>query len=94
MPSRIPRRPLDKERFRRYFESDKEYLVNNRDIAVRLLDEATWAGCCRASNRLADLVCMMYHPKDEMARKVWPTATWAEIIASELGIEVPGEDDA
>jgi hypothetical protein len=48
-----------------------------------------WAGCCRASNRIADLVCLMYHPKDEQARKTWPTATWAELIASELGIEIP-----
>ena len=52
-----------------------------------------WAGCCRASHRLADLVCSMYHPSDDKARKVWPTATWAEIIASELGIVVPGEED-
>ena len=51
-----------------------------------------WAACCRASNRLADLVCLMYHPKDPRYRKTWPTATWAEIIASELGIEVPGDD--
>jgi hypothetical protein len=51
--------------------------------------QATWSNCCRVAGRLADLVCLMYHPKDEMARKVWPTATWSEIIASELGIEVP-----
>lgn len=50
-----------------------------------------WAQCVRASNQLADLVCSMYHPKDDKARKTWPTATWAEIIASELGIEVPHE---
>jgi hypothetical protein len=48
-----------------------------------------WSDCIRASNRLADLVCAMYHPKDEKARKTFPTATWAEIIASELGISVP-----
>lgn len=48
-----------------------------------------WSGCCRASNRLADLVCMMYHAKDEKARKTWPTATWAEIIAEEVGINIP-----
>jgi hypothetical protein len=52
-----------------------------------------WAACCRASNRLADLVCFMYHPKDELARKTWPTATWAEIIASELGIPLPEEEE-
>ena len=22
-----------------------------------------WKACCRASNRLADLVCAMYHPR-------------------------------
>jgi hypothetical protein len=27
--------------------------------------------------------------EDEKARQTWPTATWAEIIASELGIKVP-----
>ena len=48
-----------------------------------------WKACCRASNRLADLVCAMYHPGDVEARKTWPTATWAEIIASELGVEIP-----
>lgn len=51
-----------------------------------------WAACCRASNRLADLVCLMYHPRDKKVRKTWPTATWAEIIASELGIAVPESD--
>jgi hypothetical protein len=53
---------------------------------------ANWHGCCNAAGRLADLVCNMYHPKDAKARKTWPTATWAEIIASELGIEVPETD--
>ncbi len=48
-----------------------------------------WTGCCNASNRLADLVCLMYHPNDQKARQTWPTATWAEIIASELGIKIP-----
>jgi hypothetical protein len=48
-----------------------------------------WAGCYRAANRLADLVCAMYHPKDEKARQTWPVSTWAEIIASELNIEEP-----
>ncbi len=48
-----------------------------------------WAGCCKASGRLADLVCAMYHPKDQKARQTWPTATWAEIIASELDIAIP-----
>ena len=52
-----------------------------------------WVACTRASNRLADMVCMMYHPKDELARKVFPTATWAELIASELGIEIPYEEE-
>ena len=52
-----------------------------------------WKACTRASNRLADMVCMMYHPKDELARKVFPTATWAELIASELGIEIPYEEE-
>ena len=42
----------------------------------------------KTSNRIADLVCALYHPKDEKARQTWPTATWAEIIPSELGIEV------
>ena len=49
----------------------------------------SWDSCCRASGRLADLVCAMYHPKDSKARETWPTATWAEIIASEIGATVP-----
>ena len=48
-----------------------------------------WLACTRAANRLADLVCLMYHPGDKMARLTWPTATWAEIIAAELGIQIP-----
>jgi len=51
-----------------------------------------WQSCTRAANRLADLVCAMYHPKDAQARKVWPTATWAEIIAAELGVEIPDQE--
>lgn len=66
--------------------------------AVNLVNRHAWKACCRASNRLADLVCAMYHPKDEQARKTWPTATWAELIASELDIETPsaqeGRDNA
>ncbi len=96
----IPRRPLydDPAHSPGYFESDRDYMENNRVIAVHLLDTfgyhpPTWADCCRASNRLADLVCLMYHPKGEQARKTWPTTTWAEIIASELGIEIPGQED-
>lgn len=45
-----------------------------------------WEACVRAAGRLADLVCAMYHPGDVKARKTWPTATWAEIIAAELGV--------
>jgi hypothetical protein len=52
-----------------------------------------WSNCCRAAGRLADLVCIMYHPKDEKARQTWPTATWAGIIASELGIELPNDSE-
>lgn len=48
-----------------------------------------WNGCCKASNRLADLVCAMYHPRNEQARRTFPTSTWAKIIAAELGIEIP-----
>jgi len=50
-----------------------------------------WSACCNAAGRLADLVCAMYHPKDEKARVTWPVATWAEIISSELGIEYQQE---
>lgn len=52
-----------------------------------------WKACSRASNRLADLLAAVYAPKDEMARKLMPTATWAEIIASELDIPVPEAAD-
>lgn len=64
-------------------------------IANEIIDDyihsvKDWAGCCRAANRLMDMVCLMYHPGDTYTRKVAPTAAWAEIIASELGIEIPG----
>jgi hypothetical protein len=49
-------------------------------------------GCYRAANRLADLVCAMYHPNDAKARCIFPIVTWAEIIASELGIPYDKED--
>ena len=52
-----------------------------------------WVACSRAANRLADLVCLMYHPKDDLARRIFPTATWTEIIASELGIEIPDSEE-
>lgn len=71
-------------------------VVNGMIVPLRVpIDNAPqdWAGCCRASCRLADLVCAMYHPDDPRVRKTWTTATWAEIIASELGIMVPGEED-
>jgi hypothetical protein len=48
-----------------------------------------WKACARASNRIADLVSAVNNPNDKEARKLMPTATWAEIIASELGIQVP-----
>lgn len=46
-----------------------------------------WEGCVKAANRLADLACVL---KGEGARQVFPTAVWAEIIASELDIPVYG----
>ena len=46
--------------------------------------------CSRAANRIADLVCAMYHPKDKKARQVYATATLAEIIANEIGEQIPG----
>ena len=61
---------------------------------VFVFGPGTWPACCAAANRLADLVCSMYHPKDDKARQTWPTATWAEIIASELGIELPEETES
>lgn len=51
-----------------------------------------WEDCCNASNELADMVCAMYHPGDKKARETWPTATWAEIIARNLGIQIPQSD--
>lgn len=51
--------------------------------------EQNWQRCCNASNRLMDLVCAMYHPGDAKARQTAPTSTWAEIIAEELGLELP-----
>lgn len=48
-----------------------------------------WSNCVRASNRLADLMCAIYHPGDAETRKVATTATFAEIIAEDMGIHVP-----
>jgi hypothetical protein len=39
------------------------------------MNQPDWAGCCRASNRLMDLVCAIYHPGDAFARRVAPTST-------------------
>lgn len=52
-----------------------------------------WQGCCKAAGRLADLVCFMYHRQDEQARRIFPTSTWAEIIAAELNISTPEDED-
>lgn len=51
-------------------------------------DLVSWTACYRASNRIADTV---YLKPDE--RKLAPTATWAEIIASEMGIERPEQPE-
>lgn len=48
-----------------------------------------WEGCYRASSNIWDLVCAMYCPGDAQARLVAPVSTTAEMIAFELGIEVP-----
>lgn len=55
---------------------------------------ATWAGCMRASESIWDLICLSYHPGDELARKVAPTITYAGVIAQHLNVEVPGDDDS
>lgn len=41
-------------------------------------ERENWKACCRAANRLADLVCATYIPKEQRDsfRKVFPTATW------------------
>jgi hypothetical protein len=62
---------------------------SHRKGYVFVFQTATWHECCNASNRLMDLVCAMHHPKDAYARKIAPTSTWAEIIASELHISTP-----
>jgi hypothetical protein len=51
---------------------------------------ADWAGCCRASQRIWRLFNAMQKgtPAD---LKLAPTSTTAEMIASELGIALPGE---
>lgn len=48
-----------------------------------------WGDCCRAATRLADLACATFCANNPKARQVFPTATWAEIIASELNVEIP-----
>ena len=52
---------------------------------------ANWEGCCSAAGEIADLVCFMFYQgeKAKQARKTWPTSTWAEIIARNVGVETP-----
>lgn len=52
-----------------------------------------WAACCRASNRIADdlshrvaLACV-----SRIQETNYPIKAWAEIIASETGIEMPSD---
>ena len=63
--------------------------------AQRTLEDtrSDWEGCCKAANRLADLACALYHPNDKHSRKIFPVSTWAEIIAEELGVEIPGKSE-
>jgi len=70
------------------------YFGKLQDVAptVTAQEKAAWAQCCKAAGRLADLVVAMYHHNDPQARKTWPTATWAEMIASETGVKIPSED--
>jgi len=46
----------------------------------------SWAGCCRASRRIWELVIAMYNHGDPKALAVAPTITCAEIIATELSV--------
>ena len=39
LPEYLPRRPLDDDKPDGYMESDRDYLLNNRFVAVALLDE-------------------------------------------------------
>lgn len=58
-----------------------------RDIATwQVVPEPDWAGCCRASRRIWELVNAMYQKSDPQQLALSPTSTCAEIIATELGI--------
>jgi hypothetical protein len=50
------------------------------------MSEPTWADCYRIARRLARLAGWSGRERD-----IFPLATWAEIIAGELGVEVPEE---
>jgi len=50
------------------------------------MNEPTWADCYRIARRLARLAGWSGRERD-----IFPLATWAEIIAGELGVEVPEE---
>lgn len=69
----------------------RQFKIVYREVSTPQYSEK-WRACCRASGRIADMVCTMYHPGNKKARDTWPTATWAEIIAVELGIELPNQD--
>jgi hypothetical protein len=78
---------------RERFDSLKESRFMLSFSAVTLPPAADWAGCCRASQRIWQLFNAMQKgtPAD---LKFAPTATTAEMIASELGIETPSDDEA
>lgn len=85
----IERRQSGYERTRKMAKWELEHIAADRPLLSyerTRKPDPRWAQCVRASNRLADLVCSMYHPGDDKARQTWPTSTWAEIIASELGV--------
>ena len=55
-----------------------------------------WIDCVRIARRLLRLsLSFQYRTKEELdsALAVAPISTWAEIIASELGVEIPEEQD-
>lgn len=86
----VERRQSGYERTRKMVAWELKVIANGEPLPSytrKRKPDARWIKCVRAADRLADMVCLMYHPGDTKARLTWPTATWAEIIASELGVD-------
>jgi hypothetical protein len=81
LPEYLPRRPLDDDKPDGYMESDRDYLLNNRFVAVALLDE--YAGILPQLLKAVEAL--------ELARGLVDDAIYEHIYSKDSG-EEPDED--